>query len=26
MNQLFNEANVFTPKDTAVVTLNGETP
>ncbi len=26
MNQLFNEANVFTPKDTAVVTPNSETP
>ena len=26
MNQLFNEANVFTPKDTAVVTPNSDTP
>ena len=25
-NQLFNEANVFTPKDTAVVTPNSDTP
>jgi hypothetical protein len=26
MNRLFNEANVFTPKDTAVVTPNSDTP
>jgi hypothetical protein len=26
INQLFNEANVFTPKDTAVVTPNSDTP
>jgi hypothetical protein len=26
MNQLFNEANVFTPEDTAVVTPNSDTP
>ena len=26
LNQLFNEANVFTPKDTAVVTPNSDTP
>src|SRR5277367_2602650 len=26
MNQLYNEARVFTPKDTAVVTPNSDTP
>jgi hypothetical protein len=26
INQIFNEANVFTPKDTAVVTPNSDTP
>lgn len=25
-NQIFNEANVFTPKDTAVITPNSDTP